>query len=1282
MPLEPEQLEELSIAVNDLTSVMKTFPSVLAGAMGNTTALGKAFAKASGEIDRLEEAKKKAQEEKQRREYQAETAYRNAINAISGFTSALLDSSADLKKYNSSVVSGFDSLAAASAISATKLGFAFAGIFTAAGKVAEQLLLYNARLVENYQSLSQFGIATGITSEEIAKLSRDAGFAGDSMKVFSKLSSQAGADLIALGGSFTDGMRMFGRFLDVGDKVRRQLNYLGVTTEEFATYQQQFLQTEIKAGLATGRGEEAMKKLTAASLELYGEMQKQAEITGMSVAKQMEERDYLSAIANFQVYNLKRLRDVERQESALGKEEVERRKERIKEEARLLLDSGTFLATTAGREVATSFIRRAATDGVGAMGERDVAAERLLNITQLVLEAKEAAAQGQSYVTQLEAKIPEAGNRLLDIVGGLTSIPPDAFDEILKQFGGSAEFLAYLTRNLGEVATQSNDTAQKEALRQRQIVEQGFQARLKEAEGITMAKDAALAYATTLYELERNAQAFIDQTAATVNKPALTLALAFIAPLAGLVALTYAAYKAAGALSSLPGILRGPGSPTGPTGPGAPVPDSTTIPDDDIKEETDDKGKKRYRDKQGRYRTEDDYKKQQETRKTRTPGRRGRVRLPGGKAGKILGGVGSIAGGLLVGEAADVAFESGNENVGTGLDILGNVMTGAGIGAAAGAPFAGVGAVPGAVAGGTLALMASLAALAYQNNKSKEEEITPTEIPTENLTEEQIEKLSGMSTMPVSQFKEIAESIGLDNKVVEQLLTKLNADNKAKEMVSEMSDAQLMAEMRLLQANQESFGKSHRSAAETQELISAYMSRIASAEEKAIFERNLQRASNKGEFTLAVGRDIATERSQLNEARADFTEQLVSTTLSIIDFKSASREATKNLRDIAGITLLDMMEEDKDKVSIDQSSIDALAAIMPRAMYPGAEGEVAKAPIDFSYRPNFQDLPEDIDAFLRLTREKESGGGRKLRVSDFANASTIGGQYGMGDDARREAFAKLNPDELKRLSTLGIKDAPKLEDLVTKDGAFKEGMNEVDDILAKSFARLTVNTLKAKLGRDPTAQDLRGAWWHGASTYSKIVEQAMENPDMLVSEFYQREASLANAQGKTYVMPDPAQFKGRTLKAQLNYISKQVGEIESYRAALPDRLPTNTDAFGQTPNVDPFALENLGQNLKNYNERRRQELGLPNVGNILGTTQTPNAAATIPGTSALVVSNTKDAPLITVDHMTNSSMTSLVDLNKIQTSELSSLNKQMNDLNIKIDVLNDIQKKLLERTSA
>ena len=1273
MSLDPEQLEQLSEAVNNLTQVMSAMPSALAGVMGKSEALGKAFVSAGGSVDKYAKAMQDAEEEKARRDGAIREAHYLGVAALRSFTGALQDSSADLKKYSNTVSTGFDALSTIATLSGTKFGLALSGLAKVTGFAGEQLLAYNSRLVNAYQSLAQFGIGAGITSEEIAKLGRDSNFSGEQLQTFSKVMGQAGADLLSLGGTVTEGMKMFGKFTAVGDKVARQLNYLGISTEQYLEYQQKFLRQEISAGLATGRGEAAMNKLTQASLQLYTEMMKQAQLTGASVEKQMEEREYLSSITNYRLYNLKRIQDVQRQEDVLGKEETARRIQNIKDESRIMLENATLLSTQAGRDVAQSFLRRASTEGVGALAsDADVMSERLFQefggMTGVIRESKIAAQQGLSYTTQLQSMIYKSGERVIDLIGEQTYFSADVMDDLRKIYGGTDEVLTFMTRRILDESNLTTQQRQGEYNRQREIVEQGIRQRLKEAESISMATDAAMIMATTLYEKERQFRKAMDEGLATINKPFVTLAVVATGAIMGIVAFAGAALWAANQIRKAPwGQLPG----TGPINPSrTPQPEKGPKPDSIILGPD---GKP--------------LPKEPEAPAPEKPSRPSR----GGRLGRLgrLGSPLSLFGGLAVGAAADYAYEEDMPMLGAGLDIAGTTAEYAGYGGLIGSALPIVGTGVGAGVGATAGLIKGTIDAVTNYNKLQNDKIPPVDLTEETETKSTEAKPEETATTTAPREEKPAEITSTTAAPKEEKPS--TPVTPEQDITKEMSNNELRAQVALTQRTLEITGQSNRSAQETQQLFSAYMERLATAQERREYEvaqENLRRSNNQvssGDFTLELQRAFARSRISLQDATNEFTSGVLNVTAGLFDFKTASFQATRNLRDIAGITILDMQAEDDNTITIDQDSIDKLASVIPRAYFPGSEGDIKKSGVDFSYRPGFEDLPAEVDAFLRMTRDKESSGGQQLRVKDFANATTIGGQYGMGQSAREAAFKNLTSVETERLKTLGVTSAPNLDTLVMPDGkTFREGMDEVDNILAKSYARLTLTALKGKIkDREVTASDMRGAWWHGVETYSRILDESIKNPNMLVSEFYRQQGESARKQGRQYVMPDVSQFKGRTLKGQLDYIAQQVSSVETYKTELPSRRDTNVDAFGRPKGVtDPFDLVNVSKSLELAAERDRARLGLPDYKKMFGNDVTNLDANGAPSAGPLIVSTNKDMPLITVDPTTNSNFTSLIDLNKIQTSELSALNSKISELNTKIDTLNDTQRKLLTQTQA
>lgn len=184
--------------------------------------------------------------------------------------------------------------------------------------------------------------------------------------------------------------------------------------------------------------------------------------------------------------------------------------------------------------------------------------------------------------------------------------------------------------------------------------------------------------------------------------------------------------------------------------------------------------------------------------------------------------------------------------------------------------------------------------------------------------------------------------------------------------------------------------------------------------------------------------------------------------------------------------------------------------------------------------------PATIDAVMAMNYEKESGGGKQLRVQGMGAAQSIGGAYGLSQSARESAFKSMSAGERQEfLSKTGFSRAPTLDELVSKDGKSFLGDKAklADQLLAKKFTETTISSLEKRLGRTPTLGDVRGSYWHGEAGYVALLEAARKNPNLTMSEFYD--------QNPNWTRPDMKQFsdngKIRTVSEQLAKIAEHAG---------------------------------------------------------------------------------------------------------------------------------------------
>jgi hypothetical protein len=212
----------------------------------------------------------------------------------------------------------------------------------------------------------------------------------------------------------------------------------------------------------------------------------------------------------------------------------------------------------------------------------------------------------------------------------------------------------------------------------------------------------------------------------------------------------------------------------------------------------------------------------------------------------------------------------------------------------------------------------------------------------------------------------------------------------------------------------------------------------------------------------------------------------------------------------------------------------ALGGVDEEGNPTGSPNAAAVGPGGAAYTGNAGQVA-DINSVMAMNYQKESGGGKALRVRGLGGAGSIGGAYGLSQAARNSAFSSMSSDERQQFTAqTGFSRAPTLDELVNKEGtAFTSDKARLaDELLAKKFTGNTISRLTERLGRAPTMADIRGAHWLGEAGYIGLLEAAKQNPNMTMEAFY--------ASHPDWTKPDMKQFPG-TVGEMISKIAEQAG---------------------------------------------------------------------------------------------------------------------------------------------
>jgi hypothetical protein len=263
-----------------------------------------------------------------------------------------------------------ESLGASRTATAFRIGTA--GASKAVGIFSDQLIKQADNLLQAFDSIASIGGAAGLTSIQIEEIGRNAGFSGEALKFFGKLTKDQGTNLLAFGGNVSDGTRAFSEFIDVGENQLKVYSRLGISQNQLAEYQAFYADNLLRSGVSIDRGSRGMDSLRKTSLEYLDILLALSSITGQTLEQQQKAMDLAAAdelfVAKQSQLNLERnaiLAEANNLEEGQRKEELKARAEEIQNR----IDFNKIMATRfseeqVGAQKATAFREMIASDGL------------------------------------------------------------------------------------------------------------------------------------------------------------------------------------------------------------------------------------------------------------------------------------------------------------------------------------------------------------------------------------------------------------------------------------------------------------------------------------------------------------------------------------------------------------------------------------------------------------------------------------------------------------------------------------------------------------------------------------------------------------------------------------------------------------------------------------------------------------------------------------------------------------------------------------------------------
>lgn len=236
-----------------------------------------------------------------------------------------------------------------------------------------------------------------------------------------------------------------------------------------------------------------------------------------------------------------------------------------------------------------------------------------------------------------------------------------------------------------------------------------------------------------------------------------------------------------------------------------------------------------------------------------------------------------------------------------------------------------------------------------------------------------------------------------------------------------------------------------------------------------------------------------------------------------------------------------------------------------------------------------------VESMMAINKQMESAGGTQLRVRGLSGAPTVGGAYGLNQDARSDAFTKYATDqERAELARLGFTSTPTLDQLVNREGtAFVSTQAEqADELLARIHARGTIGEMTRKLGRPPTNIEMRYAHHFGPTGAMEFITALRTNPNMTMADFV-RSSSLPRGTSLDQFVGDGRGTVAEQSAEMIGKVENAINTPEQRIRQLANLLTTRGLTVSGHPDFNPTTGHD--RNSKHY-EGRALDINIAGTG--------------------------------------------------------------------------------------
>lgn len=433
------------------------------------------------------EAAAKATKEKNERDAEHKKIDDALHQSLKQFGTALMSTATGMTKYGQSI----NTATTAAGNFASNFGVwgkLIGGAIKVLGFFVDAVFKQNDALIKSYDSLSEVGATSALTTGDIRKLGANAGYVGDQLEKFTDIAKGLGTNLVAMGGSASKGVVEFSKLATVTQAQRDSYNNLGISQEQLTKMQGNYVKQTTAAGIALAKSPELLRKESFKYIDALVEL---AALTGISVQKQQEALDIANADENFNQY--KAAQGMKRQallEQADNEQDQARKKQLISQAdvIKATIEQKDAYAKVAVNTMsaanAAAVLQSISTDGATVYTESN--AKLLMAGIDIAKHNKEMNAGRSQEVELLEGQV-KATRRFTNMFGNGASAYGEASRELQKVFGvdnkmretaaqfdklkteeGKKQFLAQRKINADEIAAKKAGLGPADAVKEAQ----------------------------------------------------------------------------------------------------------------------------------------------------------------------------------------------------------------------------------------------------------------------------------------------------------------------------------------------------------------------------------------------------------------------------------------------------------------------------------------------------------------------------------------------------------------------------------------------------------------------------------------------------------------------------------------------------------------------------------------------------------------------------------------------------------------------------------------------